>query len=235
MTVDHTDHPAVRALAQQVKTVLADRHRVVVGLAGPPGTGKSTVAAALVARLRVLGTPTALVPMDGFHMDQRELVRLGRAERKGAPDTFDVGGYLALLRRLRAADEPVVLAPRFDRDLEQSVGSALPVPSAVRVVVTEGNYLLLRAADLGRPASDDVSMTAWKKVRDHLDACWFVDVDPEVRTERLVARHVAHGRSPEAAREWVMRNDEVNARLVDSTRVAGGRDRPLGLSRPGPG
>ncbi len=215
---DHARHPAIAQLVARIKPLLTDQHRVVVGLVGAPGTGKSTVAEALVARLRVLGTATALVPMDGFHLDQRELVRLGRADRKGAPDTFDVGGYVSLLRRLRAADEPVVLAPRFDRDIEQSVGSALPVSSAVRVVVTEGNYLLLRHADLGRPASDDVTMTAWKQVRGLLDACWYVHVDPAVRLERLVARHVAHGRTPEAARAWVMRNDEANARLVEGTR-----------------
>ena len=218
MTVDHAQHPAVTVLAAEVLALLQDRDRVVVGLAGPPGTGKSTVAAALVEHLRAAGTDSVLVPMDGFHLDQRELVRLGRAERKGAPDTFDVGGYVALLRRLCAADEPVVLAPRFDRDLEQSIGSAVAVHRPTRVVVTEGNYLLLDRSDLHHPLSDDMTMAAWPQVREQLDRCWFVDVDPEVRLERLVARHVAFGRSPEDAREWVLRNDEANAALVALTR-----------------
>ncbi len=214
----HTEHPVVLDLAEQVRSLLHGRDRVVVGLVGPPGTGKSTVAAALVERLTSTGTRTDLVPMDGFHLDQRELERLGRADRKGAPDTFDVGGYVALLRRLRSTDEPVVLAPRFDRDLEQSIGSALAVERATRVVVTEGNYLLLDATDLGAPVSAEPAMAGWAQVRAHLDRCWYVDVDPAVRLSRLVARHVAHGRSPEEAREWVERTDEANARLVEGTR-----------------
>ena len=218
VTADHADHPAVRDLAQQVKTVLADRHRVVVGLAGPPGTGKSTVAALLVAHLRERGTSTALVPMDGFHLDQRELERLGRADRKGAPDTFDPAGFVALLRRLRDANEPVVSGRGSTGS--SSSRSAARSPSCRRSGRRHRGELPAAAhADLaGTPASDDVSLGAWKEVRDHLDRCWFVAIDPAVRLERLVARHVAHGRTPEAAREWVGRTDEVNARLVDSTR-----------------
>lgn len=213
-------HPALTGVLAEVADLLRTRDRVVVGLVGPPGTGKSTAAAALVTDLRAAGVSTALVPMDGFHLDQEELERLGRAGRKGAPDTFDAAGYVALLRRLRERTEAVTYAPRFDRTLEQSVGSALAVPAATRVVVTEGNYLLLDPADLpvglggGEPTS-----AAWAEVHGLLDRCWYVDVDDALRLERLVARHVAHGRDPDAALAWVQANDEVNARLVAATRV----------------
>lgn len=213
-----TDLDPVHVLADEVGELLAGRPRVMVGLAGAPGTGKSTVAAALVDRLRARGISTALVPMDGFHLDQVELERLGRARRKGAPDTFDVVGLVALLRRLRAATEPVTYAPRFDRHLEQSIGSAVAVTATTQVVVTEGNYLLLDADDLPGPVGDDDPMRAWSQVRGLLDRCWFVDTDDAVRVERLVARHVAHGRSPESALAWVLDNDEVNAALVAGTR-----------------
>jgi pantothenate kinase len=218
-----TPAPAVEELVREVHALLHDGPRVVVGLAGAPGAGKSTVAAALVARLRAGGTRTALVPMDGFHLDQVELERLGLAERKGAPDTFDVVGYVALLHRLRERREPVTYAPRFDRHLEQSIGSAVAVDAATQVVVTEGNYLLLDPADLpGRPGPDE-PMGAWSQVRALLDRCWFVDTDDTLRVDRLVARHVEHGRSPAAAREWVQRNDEANAALVARTRARADR------------
>lgn len=185
---------------------LAGGSRRLLGLAGPPGAGKSTLAAALVA---ALGERAVLVPMDGFHLAQAELVRLGRADRKGAPDTFDVDGLVALLVRLRAQGpaDPVVYAPRFDRHLEEAVAGAVPVSAATPLVVVEGNYLL----------HDEGS---WAQARDLLDEAWYLDLPDGVRVERLVARHVAHGRTPGAAREWVLRSDEANARLV-----ARGRER----------
>jgi pantothenate kinase len=176
--------------------------RVLLGLTGAPGAGKST----LTGALRVaLGELAVVVPMDGFHLAQAELERLGRADRKGAPDTFDAAGFVALLRRLRAADEPVVYAPEFRRELEEPVACALPVPAGVPLVLVEGNYLLL----------DD---PAWAPVRPLLDECWYLQPDDALRVDRLVARHVAHGRSPQAAREWVLRSDEANARVVAASR-----------------
>lgn len=181
--------------------VVRPGERRLLGLAGAPGAGKSTVAARLV---EALAPDAVLVPMDGFHLAGAELRRLGRADRKGAPDTFDVAGYVHLLRRLRERTDPVVYAPAFHREIEEAVAGVLPVPAAVPLVVTEGNYLLL---DEG----------PWAAVRPLLDECWYVDVPDGPRVERLVARHVAHGRSAEAARAWVLRSDERNAELVAAT------------------
>ena len=180
---------------------LAERGgRRILGIAGPPGGGKSTVARAVVA---ALGEQARLVPMDGFHLAQPELVRLGRRERMGAPDTFDSAGYAALLKRLRG-DEPVVYAPEFRREIEEPIAGAIAVPSTVPLVVTEGNYLLLQ---------DE----RWAPIRDLLDETWYVETDEELRVQRLIQRHIEFGKTPEYARAWVMRSDERNAALVART------------------
>jgi len=182
---------------------LADRGtRALLGIAGPPGGGKSTLARAIADDL---GDRARLVGMDGFHLAQAELVRLGRRDRMGAPDTFDAAGYVGLLRRLRAADEDVVYAPEFRREIEEPINAAVAVPRAVPLVITEGNYLLV----------DD---GAWGQVRGLLDETWYVVQDEETRVRLLIARHIAFGKDPEFAREWVLRSDERNAELVAATR-----------------
>ncbi|SMG54093.1 nucleoside/nucleotide kinase family protein [Paraburkholderia susongensis] len=189
---------------QRIRKKIAGGARVIIGLTGAPGAGKSTLAQALLERL---AGQAVVVPMDGFHLANVELARLGRADRKGAEDTFDSAGYVALLRRLRAphADE-IVYAPLFRREIEEPIANAIPVLPGTPVIITEGNYLLL---DQGH----------WRYVRELLDEIWFVDIDSELRRERLVARHMEFGRSARAAAEWVERTDEPNARLIESTRV----------------
>jgi pantothenate kinase len=176
----------------------ANNGRVLIGIAGAPGAGKTTLAEALTVRLG--GFPhVAHVPMDGFHLADVELVRLRRADRKGAPDTFDVDGYAALLRRIAAGE--TVWAPGFERTLEQPIAQAVPVPAEARVVVSEGNYLLLPDAP-------------WRAVRRCFTEVWFVVEDEPHRRQRLIARHIEFGKSPAAAREWVRRSDDRNAALV---------------------
>ena len=190
------------ALLARARSLAAAGSRRILGITGAPGAGKSTLAAAVVAEL---GERARLVPMDGFHLANAELIRLGRRERKGALDTFDASGYVALLRRLRAADEDVVYAPEFRREIEEPIACALPVARAVPLVVTEGNYLLVDAGP-------------WAAIRSLLDEAWYVDVDESVRIERLIERHVAFGKSPDAARAWSLGTDQVNADLVAATR-----------------
>jgi pantothenate kinase len=190
-----------QTLVDQVLPLLRG-DRVVVGIAGPPGAGKSTLAAALVSGV---GSPRAVwVPMDGFHLSNEELARLGLAHRKGAPETFDAWGFVHLLRRLRAAEE-LVYAPLFDRAIEQSIACALAVPAEVELVVVEGNYLLLPT-------------DPWALARPLFDLTVYLDVPGEIRVPRLLERARRGGRDEAAARDWVYRNDEANARIVAASR-----------------
>lgn len=194
-------------LLHRARSLVRDGRRAILGIVGGPGAGKSTLAERLVRELNGTGEPwVAHVPMDGFHLADAELDRLGRRDRKGAPDTFDAAGYAALLRRLREeAYDDVVYAPGFERVLEQPVAGAIPVPPAARLVVTEGNYLLL---DTG----------AWARVGPQLDEVWFCALDERERVRRLVARHEEFGKSHEEAVAWVLRTDQRNAGLVAATR-----------------
>ncbi|KAA0023178.1 nucleoside/nucleotide kinase family protein [Antrihabitans cavernicola] len=181
---------------------VADR-RVILGITGAPGAGKSTFAQWLVQALADAGIEVAYVPMDGFHLATTELVRLCRADRKGAPDTFDVGGYRALLQRVRG-ERADIWAPSFDRTLEEPVAGAVPIAADCRLVVTEGNYLL----------HDD---GGWADIRPQLDEVWFCLAADDVRLQRLIARRVEFGQDPIAADAWARGSDQRNADLVAAT------------------
>lgn len=183
--------------------LVPDAGRAVLGIAGAPGAGKTTLAEALVARIAADRGPdvVAHVPMDGFHLADVQLERLGLRDRKGAPETFDAAGYAALLRRLRTDTDRPVYAPGFERTLEQPIAGAVVVPPATRLVVTEGNYLLLR-----RPE--------WREVRRELDEVWWVETDDPTRIRRLIARHLRFGKETHAAHAWVREVDEANTALL---------------------
>jgi pantothenate kinase len=199
-------------LVDRARLLVADGKRALLGITGPPGTGKSTLAEQLIQALAPAPPPTlipyqwiAYVPMDGFHLADKELARLERRDRKGAPDTFDPAGYAALLRRLREDGDEVVYAPGFERTLEQPIAGAIPVSPCARLIITEGNYLLFH--DHG-----------WGRVRPQLDEVWYADLDADERLRRLIARHVRFGKEPAAAAAWATGTDERNAVLVNSTR-----------------
>ncbi len=186
-------------LVAQITDDARDRSRYVFGLTGPPGSGKSTVSARLADTLGAV-----VVPMDGFHLDNVELERLGLSDVKGAPDTFDALGFVRLVEQLQHADGPVP-APSFDRVADHTIDAAIMVEPDDHIVIVEGNYLLLE-----RPP--------WEALWGLFDRTGYLAVDDPVRVERLVARHVSHGRSPEQAREFVRTSDEANAAIVAASR-----------------
>ncbi len=189
------------ALVERARELARTGARRILGITGAPGSGKSTVSAAI---LDALGPDAVLVPMDGYHLSNEVLIALGRRDRKGAPDTFDADGYVALLARLRDQRDDVVYAPRFHREIEESIAAEIAVRREIPLVITEGNYLLLPEGP-------------WAGVRPLLDEAWFVAPDESVRQERLIARHIAYGKEPQAARDWALGTDERNAQLVNAT------------------
>lgn len=202
--VTEPETPAVpAALIAALDALIQPGQRRILGIVGAPGAGKSTLAMALH---RSRPESTCVVPMDGFHLAQSALKALGRSGRKGAPDTFDALGYVALLKRIRAQRETdeALWAPAFCRTLEEPLAGAIAIAGSTPLVITEGNYLLL----------DD---SPWQRVAPLLDEAWFLDVDDSTRLLRLQARHMAHGRSAAQASAWIDA-DEPNARRIDANR-----------------
>lgn len=194
---------SIDAIAELIGTIPSLDRPLLVGIAGSPGAGKSTIAEQLVARL----AHSALLPMDGFHLPQATLRELGSRERMGAPDTFDVAGFVRCLTAVRdMKGTESVLAPAFDRDSEEPVPGGVRIEPGVRTVLVEGNYLLYDG--LG-----------WGEVASLLDVTFFVDVDHDSRVARLVERHKRFGKSHDDAVAWALGPDESNAIAIEETAV----------------
>ena len=189
--------PTLPELVDRARRLITPGRRLL-GVTGAPAAGKSTLAAALA---EALAPDAVLVPMDGFHLAGAELVRIGRQERKGAPDTFDADGFVALLQRLRDNAEDVVYAPEFRREIEEPIAGAIAVPRATPLVLTEGNYLL-----------------HWARARALLDEVWFVEAPEPQRLDRLIARHMAYGRTRGEAEDRCYGSDQRNAEVIAATR-----------------
>ncbi|WP_018760814.1 nucleoside/nucleotide kinase family protein [Arthrobacter sp. 135MFCol5.1] len=202
------DSPEIVQAVDALRRRLAPETRTILGIAGAPGSGKSTFAAWLQEQFSP-GT-AVVVPMDGFHLGNAIIEGTPLRERKGAIDTFDGGGYLSLLRRLARRDEAVVYAPEFRRTLDEPVAASIAVPADVPLVITEGNYLL-------------AGQEPWKEVRAQLDEVWFLETPPALRLQRLVDRHVSFGMDRAAALAWATGPDEANARLIQADRQAADR------------
>lgn len=195
----------------QAAALIATGQRKILGIAAPPGAGKSTFAQALQAHFP---NESLVLPMDGFHLANSELERLGRAQRKGAPDTFDAAGYVNLLARIRgqaltAKQSPdtahTIYAPDFRREFSEGIAGAIAVEPHIKLVITEGNYLLLQEG-------------AWRNVRAQLDVAWYLSVDDTVRNARLAGRHMRYGRTQEQALAWIAQTDEPNAVRIAASR-----------------
>jgi pantothenate kinase len=195
-------------LAIELRARLAASERLMLGIAGAPGSGKSTLAHHLASSFE----PgfAIVVPMDGFHLANRIIEDTPLQHRKGAIDTFDVDGYVVLLERLARNVEPVVYAPSYWRGLEEPIAASIAVPKNVRLVITEGNYLL-------------VDNPRWQDARSMLEDVWYVETPHERRLSRLIARHVESGMDQEAAERWANGPDEANARLVETTKFRASR------------
>ena len=198
-------HSLEAALERAITLIQNEDNRTIIGIVGKPGAGKSTLSSYLLKKLPK--ETTALVPMDGFHLSNAQLNKLGRIDRKGAPDTFDSHGYVDLLRRIKTDTSNDIYFPIFHRDIEESISAEGVIHPHTSLILTEGNYLLL--------ASD-----GWSQAAETLTESWFLDVDNDRRMARLVARHIKYGKSPEAAHAWANGVDEGNAQLIESTRAS---------------
>lgn len=191
---------SIDELVQQAQNLAFSGSRTILGITGIPGAGKSTLAEQLADRLH-----TVVVPMDGFHLSNRELAAQNLMQRKGAPETFDIAGFLECLRILKSAGDTSVQCPRYSREIHEPVPDAVTVRPDHKLVIVEGNYLLLRQGD-------------WMQVRHYLDAVWYVDIDIDTAMERVRRRHRRKNKTSGEIEKMLELNDRPNAMLIEKTK-----------------
>jgi pantothenate kinase len=175
--------------------------RTIIGIVGKPGGGKSTLSKYLLKGMDQ--SLVSVVPMDGFHLSIKVLKDLGRSDRKGAQDTFDVKGFKTLIERIKLDSLNPVYYPIFDRAIEESIAAQGVVYPSTRVVIVEGNYLMH-------------DKDGWEEISPLLDQSWYAYLDEDIRISRLISRHIAFGKDPESAKAWAKGSDQVNAELIET-------------------
>jgi pantothenate kinase len=175
--------------------------RTIIGIVGKPGGGKSTLSKFLLKGMD--STLVSVVPMDGFHLSNKVLKELGRSDRKGAQDTFDVNGFKTLIERTKLDNVDPIYYPIFDRSIEESIAAQGVVYPSTRVVIVEGNYLMH-------------DRDGWQEISPLLDQSWYAFLEEDIRISRLISRHIAFGKDPESAKAWAKGSDQVNAELIEA-------------------
>ncbi len=194
---------SINLLFEQIQSLLQGPNpRSIIGIVGKPGAGKSTVVSEIEKRFDP--SQVSVIPMDGYHLSNEELISLHRRDRKGAPDTFDTQSFISLISKVKNNPETELRFPIFHREIEASKADEGVVESGVKVIVVEGNYLFSEEHN-------------WEGVFPLLDHTWFIEISDEVRIERLIARHIRYGKTPEDAEKWSRGSDEANARFIELT------------------